>query len=255
MLVDRYPAYVGGPELHMLLYEPVRCIEPGSGVLLLHGGALSAGTPQDMAPHCEALAERGIFAASAAYRLLGQGAQSIDDCLSDVNAAIARFMAMAAAHGLPTDRLAIGGSSAGAHLALVSAMPQQGRGELSARHRMNAVIALNPAGLDLAAHDQATQRSLEARIGTGPGSLLRYSLMERVRSGGPAVLIQHGTADEVEPIAWVRRFRDAMIAVGNRCELLEYESARHAFHYPGTSNGDNFTAVIDATARFLADLR
>jgi acetyl esterase len=49
----------------------------------------------------------------------------------------------------------------------------------------------------------------------------------------------------------VRRFREAMVKVGNECVLLEYEGAEHAFHYPGP--GGFFDAVMDKTADFLLE--
>ena len=70
-----------------------------------------------------------------------------------------------------------------------------------------------------------------------------------MRPGNPPTLIQHGTHDEVAPISQVRRFRDGMVQAGNDCVLLEYERARHAFHYPGAAG--HFEDVIDASAEFL----
>ncbi len=112
-------------------------------------------------------------------------------------------------------------------------------------------MALNPAGLDLLAFSPELQRSIEQRTGIAAGRAIDYSLIEFVRPGQPAVLLQHGTADEVEPIDHVRRFRDAMVRAGNECTLLEYEHAKHAFHYPDHSG--HFDDVVDATARFLLD--
>jgi pimeloyl-ACP methyl ester carboxylesterase len=114
-----------------------------------------------------------------------------------------------------------------------------------------AVMALNPAGLDLLAFPPELQHSIEQGAGIATGEAGGYSLIEFVRPGNPRTLIQHGTADEVEPIGHVRRFRDAMVRAGNDCALLEYEGAGHAFHHPG--RGGHFDDVIDASARFLQD--
>lgn len=226
----------------MLVFEPADGTRPVAGIVLFHGGALRAGSADALAPHCRRLASRGILAVSAGYRLLGQGAASIDDCVTDVRRAVERFRRLAASRGLETPCLASGGSSAGAHLAMVAAMTAPG---------VAAVVALNPAGLDLLAFPPEVRRSIEQRAGIAAGRAIDYSLIEFVRPGNPPMLIQHGTADAVEPIDHVRRFRDAMVRAGNECTLLEYEHAEHAFHYPG--NSGHFDAVIDATARFLVD--
>lgn len=214
-----------------------------AGVILFHGGGLVHGSPDDLAPHCRRLAEHGIFAVPAGYRLLGKGAASIDDCLADVRHAIEDFGRLAASHGLRRAQLAAGGSSAGAHLALLSVMT-------SADPAVAAVAALNPAGLDLGAMEPDHRRRLEERVGIGAGRLVDYSAVEVVRSGLPPTLIQHGTDDEIQPIDGVRRFRDAMARAGNECALVEYPGAKHAFHYP---DGDHFDEVMATTARFLLD--
>lgn len=221
-----------------LVFEPDGSAR--SGVVLFHGGALRSGSADALAPHCRELAARGVLTVSAGYRLLGQGAATIDDCLADVRLAVERFARLAAARGIEESRLAWGGSSAGAHLALLAAMTAGSR---------QAVVALNPAGLDLGSLEQPARRRLERRAGIATGRLTEYSLIEFVRPGSPPVLIHHGTRDEIEPIDNVRRFRDAMVRSGNDCTLLEYAHAAHGFHFPG--EGGHFDDVMDATARFL----
>jgi acetyl esterase/lipase len=240
-----------GSELPLLVFEPAEGTRLAAGIVLFHGGALRTGSADGLAPHCRQLASRGIFAVSAGYRLLGQGAVSIDDCVTDVRRAVEHFRRLAVLRGLETSCLASGGSSAGAHLALVAAMIAPGGHVTAPEPGVAAVVALNPAGLDLLAFSPELQRSVEQAAGIAAGRASEYSLIEFVRPGNPPMLIHHGTDDEVEPIDHVRRFRDAMVQAGNECTLLEYEHAEHAFHYPGDSG--HFDDVIDATARFLFD--
>lgn len=231
------------PPMTVLTFEPSGAAPPRAGAVLFHGGGLVQGSPDDLAPHCRRLAEHGIFAVSAGYRLLGHGATHIDDCLADVSRAIEHFTGLAAAHGLGPERLAAGGSSAGAHLALLSVLG-------SAEPGVAAVAALNPAGLDLAALAPEQQRRLEDRVGIGAGELVGYSAIGFVAPHRPPILIQHGTADEIQPIDGVRKFRDAMARAGNECTVVEYQDAGHAFHFP---DGDHFDEVMDITVRFLLD--
>lgn len=114
----------------------------------------------------------------------------------------------------------------------------------------SAAVALNPAGLDLGSFTPTQQRQLEELARVDAGRLTDYSLIELVRAGGPRMLIQHGTADEVEPIAGVRRFCAAMTRVGNDCTLIEYDGAGHGFHYPG-SDCSRFDQVMAARTTFL----
>jgi acetyl esterase/lipase len=221
-----------------------------AGIVMFHGGALRSGSADGLAQHCRRLASGGIFAVSAGYRLIGQAAATIDDCIADVRRAVERFSELGAARGLDSSRLASGGSSAGAHLALVAAMIAPGRPLPRAEPGVAAVVALNPV-VDLLAYSPEQRQSLEQATGIGTGRLAEYSPAEFVRRGNPPMLIQHGTHDEVASIGTVRRFRDLMVQVGNDCVLHEYEGTGHAFHYPGPAG--HFDAVIDATAAFLRD--
>jgi acetyl esterase/lipase len=145
-----------GGERPLLVFEPDTPAR--AGVVLFHGGA-----PANR-PHCRELAARGFFAVSAGYHLLGQGAASIDDCLADVRLAVEQAGVFAAAHGLGADRLAWGGSSAGAHLALAVAMSAP---------TAPALVALKPAGLGLRALPPDERRRLERQAGIGTGRSLR----------------------------------------------------------------------------------
>jgi acetyl esterase/lipase len=237
-----------GSELPMLVFEPAGGTRPVAGIVMFHGGALRKGSADGLAPHCRRLAERGIFAVSAGYRLLGQGAVSIDDCIADVQRAVAGFSRLAALRGLDSSRLASGGSSAGAHLALVAAIIAPGQPLPAPEPGVAAVVALNPV-VDLLAYPPEQQRRLERDAGIATGKAAGYSPAEFVRPGNPPVLIQHGTDDDVTPVGQVRRFRDVMLQTGNDCVLLEYEHAGHGFHYPGPAG--HFDQATQASAEFL----
>src|ERR1700744_2763888 len=139
----RYEA-ADGSQLPMLIFEPDAGTKPVAGIVMFHGGALHSGSADGLAPHCRQLASRGIFAVSAGYRALDQGAASIDDCVADVRRAIERFSRLAALRGLDSSHLASGGSSAGAHLALVTAMIAPDKPVPAVQPGVAAVVALNP---------------------------------------------------------------------------------------------------------------
>ena len=254
MTASREPAAVyaaaDGSELPMLVFEPDDGRRAGAGIVMFHGGALRTGSADGLAPHCRELASRGIFAVSAGYRLIDQGAKTIDDCIADVRLAVEHFSRLAASHGLDSSRLASGGSSAGGHLALVAAMIAADAPRPARDPGVAAVVALNPV-VDLLAYPPERLQPLERSAGIAPGRAIEYSPIEFIRPGNPPTLIQHGTRDEVAPIGQVRRFRDMMVQAGNECLLLEYEGAEHAFHYPGPDPAGHFDDVIDATAEFL----
>ena len=238
-----------GSELPMLIFEPDEGVQPAAGIIMFHGGALHSGSADGLAPHCRRLASRGIFAVSAGYRVIDQGATSIDDCIADVRRAVEHFVSLAAVRGLDSARLASGGSSAGGHLALVAAMIAPDKPVPAPEPGVAAVVALNPV-VDLLAYSPEEQQNLADEVTRIPaGRLIEYSPAEFVRPGNPPTLIQHGTRDEIGSIDTMRRFRDLMVQAGNDCVLLEYEGAEHAFHY----FAEYLDVVIDATAKFLLD--
>src|SRR6201999_2629382 len=157
-------AAADGRELPMLVFEPAESAQPAAGIVMFHGGGLRGGAADELAPHCRRLASSGILAVSAGYRLIGQEAASIYDCLADVRQAVEQFARLAALRGIDAAQLASGGSSAGAHLALVAAMTSPGLPLPAAAPGVAAVMALNPV-VDLLAYAPAEQRLLEQRAG------------------------------------------------------------------------------------------
>src|ERR1700744_6733888 len=105
----RYEA-ADGSQLPMLIFEPDAGTQAVAGIVMFHGGALHSGSADGLAPHCRQLASRGIFAVSAGYRLIDQGAASIDDCVADVRRAIGQFTSLSGRRGLDSAPLASGGS-------------------------------------------------------------------------------------------------------------------------------------------------
>jgi acetyl esterase/lipase len=238
-----------GSELPMLIFEPDEGLQPAAGIVLFHGGALHSGSADGLARHCRRLAARGIFAVSAGYRVIDQGATSIDDCIADVRLAVGHFVSLAAGRGLDSTRLASGGSSAGGHLALVAAMIAPDRPVPAPAPGVGAVVVFNPV-VDLLAYSPQEQQNLADEVTRIPVErLIEYSPTEFVRPGNPPTLIQHGTRDDIGSIDTMRRFRDLMVQAGNDCVLIEYEGAEHAFHYFPEYLDD----VIDSAAEFLLD--
>ena len=116
-----------GEALPILLAVP-REHRPQAGVIFFHGGGWIAGGPEQFLPQCHALAHAGVLSATARYRLLGSGASELADCVADARAAIERFLDVAADHDLGPSRVAAGGGSAGAYLALSAALSLPGIG-------------------------------------------------------------------------------------------------------------------------------
>lgn len=111
-------AEVNGRKLFVDVYRPDdETTVPG--VLLIHGGAWSAGNKWNMRDHARELAQAGYAVAAINYRLAPdfKFPAQIDDCRS----ALAWLHAVAGQYRIDTQRLAVFGYSAGGHLAALLA--------------------------------------------------------------------------------------------------------------------------------------
>ena len=78
-------ATVGDVDLKLYLFLPTQppTSTKRAAILFFHGGGFVQGHPAQFFHHCQHFAKRGLVAATANYRLLGNGATSVGDCVSD----------------------------------------------------------------------------------------------------------------------------------------------------------------------------
>ncbi|MBO1417716.1 alpha/beta hydrolase [Streptomyces sp. FH025] len=236
-----YPS-PAGDFLPLLGYAPAAA-PPRAAVVLFHGGGWQTGMPEQFAPQTRALAAHGILALSAGYRLLGQGARSVGDCVDDARAVARHARKLAAEHGAAGAPLFLGGGSAGGQLALALGS------ETSEETPYAGLVLFNPA-VDLL---EEAWLPLLPMLGLTEEAAKACSPLHLVRPGTPPALLLHGTADQLVPIASARRYRDAQRAAGNDCRLVEYQGAPHGFFNPDTDDPGWFRDTTDRAVRFVLD--
>ncbi|MEZ4620757.1 MAG: alpha/beta hydrolase [Caldilineaceae bacterium] len=139
MSVPEYPnvtvsdRFIAGPkdapEVHIRLYQPTPPAAPTAGLLWLHGGGYVSGSVDGEEIRARALAaELGCVLLSVEYRLAPE--TPFPGPLEDCYAALRWLHANAAALGVDTARLAVGGGSAGGGLAAALALLARDRGEV-----------------------------------------------------------------------------------------------------------------------------
>jgi acetyl esterase/lipase len=209
------------------------------------GGGWSSGSPTQFEPQSRHLAARGMIALVADYRVKTRQNAKPVDCVADAKACVRWVRANAGRLGIDPDRIAVGGGSAGGHLAAsVATLPglDPAPDDKAISCLPNALVLFNPAtvmaplpGLDL-----------KGFFGCEPNEI---SPLHHVKKGMPPTIIFHGKADATVPYATVEKFAEVMKAAGNRCELVGYEGQPHGFF-----NKAKYAETLAATDDFLVSL-
>ena len=246
-----------GPlRLHILAPER----PPIAVMLRIHGGGWAAGTPEDDEELNDKIARRlGIVIVSPEYRLVPQAsiADQIEDCV-----AAAQWVAAEAEARFGTDRLLLGGISAGAYLAVSTLLRLRDRGE-------PAFEQIEGVHLDCGAYDLSGSPTI--RRATNETLVLSRDLIDQIitlglpgvdeearrdpsisplyadLTGLPPALFTVGTLDPSQDdssfLAWAWRL------AGNHAELDVWPEGAHAFTNMGTPLG---AVALDRTVAWLA---
>ena len=232
-------ADVEGRPLLLDLYLP-EGVANAPLLVWIHGGAWSRGS-KDEVPL--GFVDAGFAAASVGYRLSGEARFPAQ--IHDIKAAI-RFLRAAAPHyGFQAERIAIGGSSAGAHLAALVGVTNGHaalEGELgSHRDQSSSVQAIvdyfGPTNLTtiltqstphgLSVRVPALELLLGGRPETAPELAQLASPVHHVDAADPPLLVFHGDQDPQVPINQSHELVGAYERHGLNAEFKVVHGAAH----------------------------
>ena len=245
---------VGSTELKVWIFEPAdKGSKPLPAIVFFFGGGWTSGTPAQFEPQSRHLAARGMVAVVADYRVKSRQDAKPADCVADAKACVRWMRANATRLGIDPGRIAVGGGSAGGHLAAATAtLPglDTATDDKSVSCRPDALVLFNPGtvmapfpGLDLKGFGAGLDK---ARFGCEPTEI---SPLHHVAKGAPPTIVFHGKSDTTVPYATVEKFAAVMKAAGNRCELVGYEGEKHGFF-----NQSKYAETLAATDDFLVSL-
>lgn len=205
-------------ELHLHLFVPpaVERAPSRAAIVVLHGGGWHVGDAAWTFGVAQRYASIGLVAASVEYRLSNERDVTPVDALEDVRDAVRWLRSHADELDLDATRIAAHGSSAGAHLATVAALSDDGTKPSGAP---NAVIA-NSLPADVT--DSAWFRRL-----LGAREPAAYSPMQLVKPGAPPIIVTMGAEDTVTPAAPAIEFCNAIGRDGGHCEIEAYPGLGH----------------------------
>jgi acetyl esterase len=216
-------------------------------MVFFFGGGWVGGTPKQFYPQCESLADRGMVAISAEYRVRSRHQTTPFECVKDGKSALCWVRKHAAKLGIDPDRIGAGGGSAGGHVAAaVATAPglNEEKEDLSVSCLPNALVLFNPV------YDNGPEGFGYAKV---KDRYKEISPIHNLREGMPPTIVFLGAEDKLIPVSTGEKFRDEMRKLGNRSELFVYPGQLHGFFNPGKP-GDYFSKTMEETDKFLVSL-
>lgn len=202
-------------------------------VVTLHGGAWHKGDRQKLAGFAKRLASRGYVALTIDYRLVPDAIYPAQ--LQDVQQAVRYLRANAASLGVDPKRIALWGSSAGAHLAVLAAGLSPGDPLYDPEARVQAVVgAGTPTDFrDGGGGNKSLASFLGERWSKGSKVFIDASPIAHVSADDPPVFLIHGDADKTVPPEQAIVYRDALTAAGVPNTLLLLPGVGHVLGAAG----------------------
>jgi acetyl esterase/lipase len=234
----------GHPNQVLNLYRPAHTPTEGLPLVIwIHGGAWLGGSHEN--PSALFLLEEGFAVASIQYRFSSHGIWPAQ--AHDCKAAVRFLRASAAKYNLDADRFAVGGESAGGHLAAflgTSGDVTELEGDLGnagVSSRVQAVVDLfGPTDLTLTGQQSGPGSMLDHDAPNSPESLLMggpiLQRRELAKTANPLTyvdksdapfLILHGDHDQVVPLAQSEILAKALGDVGVEVTMKALPGAGH----------------------------
>ena len=223
----------GDSDLHADIAWPKDATGPLPAIIHIHGGGWIGGTYHGGG--IERLAQEGYFAATIEYRLdnVAKWPAQIQDC----KCAVRWLRANAAKYNVDPNRIGVIGESAGGHLvACLGTMA--GVKEDEGDGGWPGVSSAVQAVVDFYGPVDFMQKASFANYGpalfgttyaANPDLWKSGCPLFSVAAGDPPMLLVHGDADPIVPIAQSRSFDAALTKAGVPHQLLVVKGAKHGF--------------------------
>jgi acetyl esterase/lipase len=266
-----------GRPLTLSLYARADLRERRPAVVFVHGGGWSGGDPYFHIRHAHALAALGYVTATISYRVYPE--VRWPSPLYDVAAAVRWMRTHAEEVGADPARIAVGGGSAGGHLAawcgLSSARLDSSVPPLVSSERLDssvqALVSWYPVvdvnAMRFTTEQEEGRRNIAAFFGgsedaagegaagegaAGEAARREASPLYAVHAGCPPVLTMTGSADSGVPVETIRVFHAALDAVGVPNQLEVFDGRDHSFDI--LASFSDWQSCVDVVVTFLDDL-
>ncbi len=223
-------------------------------VVLIHGGAWSAGDKSGMGQIAKMFAEKGVNVASINYRLSPKykWPAHIDDCQT----AMRYFRANGRKMGFDTNRIGVGGASAGAHIALLIGLNETRdmHAKENSKVSSQAAVVLNFfAPVDLSQDfptnlaDSLTKSVIGKPFKEAQKEIAEFSPINFVKKGSVPVFTIHGASDSLVPPIQAKRLDNKLTEVGVEHVTRMIPNMGHEFRW----TSPEFVAAVNEGIDFV----
>ncbi len=240
---------IGDVRLHLHVFDPPESDSAQRpAIVFFFGGGWNGGSPSQFYPQARHLAEQGMVAFCAEYRVKSRNNTTPFECVQDGKSAMRWVRSHSQELRINPDRIAAGGGSAGGHVAAaVATVPGLNEpGESTEVSCVpNALVLFNPVydnGPDGYGYERVKERYVE------------ISPFHNIRSGMPPAIVFLGTQDKLIPVNTGKEFQKKMLEAGSRSELKLYENQAHGFFNQSKGGSQNYSQTVQEMDQFLKEL-
>jgi len=226
---------VNGKSLQLDLYKPKNGEEKPPLLVFIHGGGWRSGKRSDYLRYLIDYAEKGFITATVSYRLVKDSIYTA--CVEDINDAVLWFFNNDEKYGYDTNRIALIGGSAGAHLSLMAAYGWENprakpdTTTASEEHRIKAVVDIY-GPVDLTTEYARSQPLVTGFIGHSyeekPELYREASPAKYLDANDPPTLILQGTSDMLLPPSQSDTLKARLDRLGVPCTYVRFPLWPHA---------------------------
>lgn len=193
-------------------------------LVFFFGGGWTVGTPTNAVHWARTAAAHGYIGIAPDYRTKDRFGTPPQASVADARAALHWAQVHADELGLDPRRIAVGGNSAGGHVALWTALARVPPGSDPAESPL-----FKPAALVLFSTVSDTSPATGYTPQRFGADALALSPVDQLDATMPPVIAFHGDADKTVPVAQALALRDKLTAAGNTCELYLIPGGGHSF--------------------------
>ena len=210
------------------IYLPERRDTKTPVILLVHGGSWFEGDKSAFTDLAKYWRDKGYAAATMNYRFTNTPEKSIHPAqVNDIAKAIEFIGSKSAEWKISSDKFALQGASAGAHLSLLFAYKYDTANKVKAVISMAGPTDLTATGSAGTAQAQVVQWLIGFSYQANPSAYAEASPISHVTSSSKPTLLFHGKKDMVVPYQQAVDLKNKLVQFGTVHKLISYEDTGH----------------------------